>query len=136
MAELFWVRHGQASFGQDNYDALSETGWEQCRRLGAVFAAQGLTFDRVVIGSLVRHRESLEGIKETLSIEIEPEVHAGLNEYDFHGLLGSYYDGIVPDEALQDRRTHFLKLKDSITKLLLLTPWCWFTTETLKDEHP
>ena len=27
MAKLFIVRHGQASFGEANYDRLSELGW-------------------------------------------------------------------------------------------------------------
>ena len=112
MAELYLVRHGQASFGQDNYDALSETGWEQSRLLGEAFTRQGLTFDRVVIGSMVRHRETLEGIKQSCEIECETEVHAGFNEYDFHTLLKSHYGGQAPHEVMQDRRTHFQTLRE------------------------
>ena len=29
MGVLLLVRHGQASFGADDYDVLSEVGWEQ-----------------------------------------------------------------------------------------------------------
>ena len=41
MGQLLLVRHGQASFGADDYDVLSPTGWEQGRRLGAHLAAAG-----------------------------------------------------------------------------------------------
>ena len=38
MANLFLVRHGQASFGADDYDRLSPTGHEQSRLLGEYLA--------------------------------------------------------------------------------------------------
>ena len=38
MGVVLLVRHGQASFGADDYDVLSETGWEQSRLLGAWLA--------------------------------------------------------------------------------------------------
>ena len=34
MATIYLVRHGQASFGKENYDQLSPRGWEQGRILG------------------------------------------------------------------------------------------------------
>ena len=34
MKEIFFVRHGQASFGKENYDQLSELGVEQSKKLG------------------------------------------------------------------------------------------------------
>ena len=40
MAVIYLVRHGQASWDADDYDVLSETGWEQSRLLGAALAAR------------------------------------------------------------------------------------------------
>ena len=37
MGTLYLVRHGQASFGADDYDLLSELGQRQCAQLGALF---------------------------------------------------------------------------------------------------
>ena len=34
MPVIYLIRHGQASFGAENYDALSDAGWEQSRILG------------------------------------------------------------------------------------------------------
>ena len=62
MGTLYLVRHGQASFGADNYDQLSELGRRQSERLGAWLAAKGLTFEAAWCGSLQRQRQTLAGI--------------------------------------------------------------------------
>ena len=38
--ELWLVRHGQAAFGTEDYDRLTELGWQQARWLGAHLAGQ------------------------------------------------------------------------------------------------
>jgi phosphohistidine phosphatase SixA len=65
VTEIVVVRHGQASFGQANYDALSALGHRQSQLLGEWLAAHGGTaFDRVLCGGMVRHRETLTGIEQ------------------------------------------------------------------------
>ena len=71
MAELVLVRHGQASFGTDDYDKLSELGWRQSRWLGEYFRERGTAFDLVVRGSLRRHAETLTGIAEGMGRLLE-----------------------------------------------------------------
>jgi len=58
MGQILVVRHGQASFGADDYDVLSATGEEQARVVGRTLAH--LTPDVVVHGSLVRQRRTAE----------------------------------------------------------------------------
>lgn len=87
MAEITLVRHGQASFGAANYDQLSDLGQQQAIWLGEHLARLGQTFDRVVMGTMARHRQTAEGLLQGLGIDLEPHTHAGLNEYDFQGLL-------------------------------------------------
>ncbi|MCL2344552.1 MAG: histidine phosphatase family protein [Desulfobulbus sp.] len=86
MAELYLVRHGQASFGSDNYDRLSPLGMRQSIRLGEYFAAQSFTFERVVTGGLQRHHRTADGILEGMRANIAREEDPDLNEYDFHAL--------------------------------------------------
>ena len=50
MSELLVIRHGQASFGQDNYDVLSDLGHEQARAAGAALREAGWVPDRLVTG--------------------------------------------------------------------------------------
>ena len=58
MAELIVVRHGQAAFGQENYDQLSDVGFEQARLAGGCFARHGVgagPFDIRHVGTATRH---------------------------------------------------------------------------------
>ncbi len=90
MAELFLVRHGQASFGTDDYDRLSAAGEQQSVWLGEYFAQQALTFDRVICGTLNRHAQTVDAILRGMGREGTPvDRHPGLNEYDFHGLFAA-----------------------------------------------
>ena len=55
MIELYFVRHGQASFGQPAYDRLSTIGERQAALLGQHFNKSGTRFDAVYSGALRRH---------------------------------------------------------------------------------
>ena len=103
MSEVYFVRHGQASFGSDNYDLLSEKGPQQARLLGDHFSAQDMQFDHIITGDMVRHRETAEGICEGLGIadrsfEVLPE----LNEFDFHSVLHAFLAQHPPHRRGED----------------------------------
>jgi broad specificity phosphatase PhoE len=87
MRLLLLVRHGQASFGKRNYDALSELGHEQARVLGAALAARGVMPDLVVRGDLRRHDETAIGIVEGLGQGVTVDVDPGWNEFDFEHVV-------------------------------------------------
>ena len=97
MAELYLVRHGQASFGADNYDELSPSGCTQSSWLGEYFAQANLRFDRVVIGTMQRHRQTADAILAAMGgPPIELAQDAGLNEYDFEALFAAVGDEGLP----------------------------------------
>ena len=56
MGTLYLVRHGQASFGAEDYDQLSALGHRQCVALGQYWRERGMRFDAVLTGSLKRLR--------------------------------------------------------------------------------
>ncbi|HUJ85237.1 MAG TPA: histidine phosphatase family protein [Burkholderiales bacterium] len=116
MAELILVRHAQAAFGTDDYDRLTELGHRQARWLGEYFADQAIAFDRVVSGSLRRHRETLAGIAEALSGLPAADIQPGLNEYQADVLLAAHLAarGLPPLEHAEDRRGHFRVLRDAL----------------------
>jgi broad specificity phosphatase PhoE len=58
MATLYLIRHGQASFGAENYDQLSELGCRQAIVVGEYFRDIGVHFDAVYSGDLSRQRET------------------------------------------------------------------------------
>lgn len=71
MGTLYLVRHGQASFGADDYDVLSPLGHQQSRRLGEYFKYKGVQFDAALSGTLNRQRQTLAGICEGMGLAFE-----------------------------------------------------------------
>ncbi|MEG2977826.1 MAG: phosphoglycerate mutase family protein, partial [Comamonas sp.] len=87
MGTLYLVRHGQASFGADDYDNLSARGMEQAERLGQYWQERGQRFDAVITGTLRRHTQTLEGIASQLPGLPTADAVPALNEYDSHALI-------------------------------------------------
>ena len=78
MIEIWFIRHGQASFGADDYDRLSPTGIRQSELLGEYLAAAGGRFDRVWSGTMKRQKDTaVYALGGTL-----PELDPGFNEFD------------------------------------------------------
>ena len=98
MAQFYLVRHGQASFGSDNYDQLSPLGHQQARWLGEYFAERDMGFDALITGDLVRHQETGAGICEGLGVQLPVDIQLGLNEFDFHSIVDAYL-AQHPDQA-------------------------------------
>jgi broad specificity phosphatase PhoE len=94
MAKLFLVRHGQASFGASNYDALSDLGRQQAQWLGEYFSERELVFSRMVSGELQRQKDTtleiLAGLRRSSE---EFDIHHGLNEYDSEVLYSAFTRG-------------------------------------------
>jgi broad specificity phosphatase PhoE len=87
MRVLLLVRHGQASFGAKDYDALSDLGHEQSRVLGRALAARGIRPDVIVRGGMRRHDETAAGILEGLGTDVPVQVDAGWDEFDFQHVV-------------------------------------------------
>jgi broad specificity phosphatase PhoE len=83
MGHVLLVRHGQASFGSDDYDCLSELGVEQSRVLGQWLAACGRKIDHVVVGSMKRHRQTAEACLSAMGLDAHARTEdVGFDEYD------------------------------------------------------
>jgi broad specificity phosphatase PhoE len=99
MGQILVVRHGQASFGADDYDVLSKTGEEQARVVGRSLAH--LDPDLVVHGSLVRQRRTAELASEAAGWGAPLREDRRWNELDslaqFAAASGSP-DGLTGDE--------------------------------------
>jgi broad specificity phosphatase PhoE len=116
VAELYVIRHAQASFGAANYDVLSELGHRQSFALGRALAAQGISSaDAWIMGEQRRHRETLEGAAKGMGVEADPIIHAGLNEFDFKELLAARYRHTPEPEGMHtDRKSHFRTLRETV----------------------
>jgi broad specificity phosphatase PhoE len=104
VGQILLVRHGQASWGADDYDVLSELGHRQSGLLGAALAARGIVPDRIVTGSLRRHRETAQGAAAAAGWSGRVEVDPGWDEFDHVGMLASHeppHDGELTRSEFQ-----------------------------------
>lgn len=144
MGTLYLVRHGQASFGADDYDRLSDLGWRQSRRLGQWLAqhlAQHLAqqpvgspataqstqdekntpqapFAAVLTGTLRRHAETWQGMAEGAGGALDglPTLALpGLNEYDSHAVIQAIHPQPLPKPDTPELyRLHFRLLRQGL----------------------
>ena len=108
MSRVYLVRHGQAAFGTDDYDRLTETGIAQCRQLARHWRAIGRHVDLVYSGTLRRQRDSAEAFVQA-SAEQGGVPHgvrplAGIEEYDHLALLAAHQGVDAASTASLDRR--------------------------------
>ena len=117
MGTLYLVRHGQASFGADDYDQLSPLGLQQAQRLGAHWLAQGQRFDTVLLGTLRRHAQTLDGIAQGLPGLPAPQVLPSLDEYDSLALIRAIHtEPLQKPNTPELYRHHFRLLCDAIAQ--------------------
>jgi len=105
MATIYLIRHGQASFGQENYDKLSELGEQQATRLGLVLSQRLPKFDVVCLGTMVRHKQTavncLAGFDQIFE-DSAVEFDAGWNEYDHQDILAQSRPEFATAQGLTD----------------------------------
>jgi broad specificity phosphatase PhoE len=123
MGSIYVVRHGQASFGTENYDRLTETGFAQARLLGAYFGLRKVRFDAVFTGTLQRQTQTAQAILDghpELASKPPQEVFPGLDEYKPEAIimaLTGAYPVAAPAAARRDPvvvREHFRVLRDAL----------------------
>ena len=104
MGVVLLVRHGQASFGADDYDVLSETGWTQGRLLGKWLADRDVRPTAMIHGGMRRQRHTAAALAEAAGwADLEPTVDPGWAEFD-HVSMVAAYPHLPADLDLTDRR--------------------------------
>ena len=117
MGTLYLVRHGQASFGAEDYDQLSELGRRQSVRLGEYFAERAIRFDGLIAGTLRRHKQTLEGILQGMKHAGEHLSWEGLNEYDSAAVIAAVHPQKLEKPTSPEMyRHHFRLLRDGLAR--------------------
>jgi len=102
MKRFVFVRHSQASALAENYDQVSELGYQQAYALAEHWLALESAPTRIFTGTLERHRQTLDAMRSTLAasgaewpdvVELE-----GLNEHSGADLV----NGLLPRLADAD----------------------------------
>ncbi|WP_394131797.1 histidine phosphatase family protein [Shewanella maritima] len=91
MSKVLLIRHGQASFGAQNYDQLSPLGMQQAQLLGQHLCQRDIQDCKVIRGNMQRHLQTLTHCMEQLTYDAtEPTVLPQLNEFDHQDVLLTY----------------------------------------------
>ena len=86
MASLYLIRHGQASFGEPEYDRLSPKGHQQGMMLGKSWQTMPSP-NLVFTGELLRHHQTFEAFSQSCNAELQPNEMSALNEFDHVDIL-------------------------------------------------
>jgi len=90
MSTIYLIRHGQASFGADNYDQLSPIGYRQAAVTGKFLSRQALNIQQVVTGDMQRHRQTADHCLAEIGFNGERITDRKWNEFDHQAILAAY----------------------------------------------
>lgn len=135
MATMLLVRHGQASWFEENYDRLSSVGEAQSRLLGALWAARGVEITRVFTGPRVRQIRSAElcgeayaaggrrwpvpvALEDLDEMRIEPLFREQMPElFEHHAHLRALGDSLVAADGNEARARIFDRLFQGVVSM-------------------
>jgi broad specificity phosphatase PhoE len=134
---IYVVRHGQAAFGTEHYDRLTEIGFAQSRLLGAYFGRRGIRFDAVFTGTLRRQTETAQGIIEghpELGPPSVQETFPALDEYNPEAVVMAL-TGHLPAPALAAARRDPVVVRDHF-RVLREALLAWAEDRTTPEGMP
>lgn len=114
MTEVILVRHGQASFGSDHYDRLSDRGRLQAQALKEHWQRIGWRFDQAYSGTLERQVDTARLATDSPRLVQD----SAFNEYCAHTLLHHY----GAPEITQDSRHFQQQLERSLRNWIHTAP--------------
>jgi broad specificity phosphatase PhoE len=134
MSMIYMIRHGQASFGKEDYDRLSPLGKRQARILAQHHLDTGFQPDAVYSGTMARQTATA---KEVLALyrganRKAPELQMlnGFNEYDTAAIVTALFPDMVKDDpSLNDELQKMYASKDSFKRVFEAAMLRWVTGE-------
>jgi len=106
LSTLYFIRHGQASYGAADYDVLSPLGVEQSRSLGSWLAAQGHGLDSIYTGPLKRQLGTAEHLVAAASVVGHvlpaPTVEPAFREYPALEIVRRFAPLVRAEEREED----------------------------------
>jgi broad specificity phosphatase PhoE len=129
---IYMIRHGQASFGKDDYDQLSPLGKRQARILAQHFLNTGFHPDAVYSGTMARQtgtaREVLSAYGVARRNVPQLEMLNGFNEYDTAAIVKTLFPDMVKDApSLNDDLAKMYVSKDSFKRVFEGAMLRWVT---------
>lgn len=90
MTTIYFIRHGQASFGAENYDKLSQTGEKQAKILGKYLEKIIKEEPYIVAGSMLRHQQTAQISLQECFPEAKIHTNSAWNEFNHQQIFAKY----------------------------------------------
>ncbi|MGQ0839734.1 histidine phosphatase family protein [Actinokineospora sp.] len=110
MSAIYLLRHGQASFGSDDYDVLAPAGELQAKVLGEELRGRGLTPAQAWSGTLSRQRATASVTLAAAGFDLPCQTDPRWDEYDFLAIVEQF---TAPDAVAAATPRDFQALLDS-----------------------
>jgi broad specificity phosphatase PhoE len=129
------VRHGQASFGSADYDALSAAGEEQSAVVGLELVRRGLRNPEVVAGTLRRQRHTADLLIAAAGYAGPCGTDKRWDEFDHLALLQRYVEPSRIEPALRDSRVFQRLLDEALEAWSRDGGWAGFAGDAVAALH-
>ena len=134
MSMIYMIRHGQASFGKEDYDQLSPLGKRQARILAQHLLDTGFQPDAVYSGTMERQTATAKGVLDLYHAANrkvpELELLSSFNEYDTAAIVKALFPDMVKDDpSLNDEIAEMYVSKDSFKRVFEAAMLRWVTGE-------
>jgi broad specificity phosphatase PhoE len=134
MSMIYMIRHGQASFGKEDYDQLSPLGKKQARILAQHLLDTGFHPQAIYSGTMARQtataHEMLSTYRAARSHVPRLEMMSGFNEYDTAAIVKALFaDMVREDPSLNEELPKMYVSKDSFKRVFEAAMLRWVTGE-------
>ncbi len=141
MGIFYFIRHGQASFNEENYDQLSAIGFRQARHLGEHWVRIGLTFDTIYHGTLDRQRQTAETVidcYEKFGRDIPtPKISSAFNECDATAVWNAYLPRLIREDPTLENQMDRIRTDPKIfQKVFSRLMFSWVSGKYEEDGGP
>lgn len=123
------VRHGQASFGESDYDKLTDLGLKQGQIIGESFKERNLSPQETAIyyGSQLRHKETMEQAFKAWPYDGESHVLKGVREFDHEDIIFKGHPNFASKALLGAKLLASKDKKKALEKLFFEALKRWFS---------
>jgi broad specificity phosphatase PhoE len=132
MSMIYLIRHGQASFGHNDYDNLSPLGKQQARILARHLLDTEFRPDAVYSGNMVRQKDTAGEVLAAYSKDGKElpglELMSGFNEYDTVSIVTAMFPAMAQDDpALHEDLARMYVSKASFKRVFETAMLRWIT---------
>ena len=132
MSMIYMIRHGQASFGKEDYDQLSPLGKKQARILAEHLLNIGFQPDALYSGTMMRQTATAQEVLSAYHIADkkvpELEMLNGFDEYDTAAIVKALFpDMVKEDPSLNDELPKMYASKASFKRVFEGAMLRWVT---------